>query len=215
LRCVVGRIGVCAVVLLLGLGCAGEERTETLVGCEGELVGDVDGDGSDDRVELCADQLVVEGIKSVTVEPLDWPGTNLELLLLAEIDGRPGLETVVAMSPANVYEPGAVFTARDGELARMRFEGGAVPGLVPLEDEFPAGVDCAGRPGRIVVTSGDLERGGDRYWVVTRTVLQASGTRFEPVRRERFRVRVGPEAERRWPEVGGDPFRSCRGVVRP
>jgi hypothetical protein len=185
------------------------------VRCEGGLVGDVDGDGDVDRVELCGSELVVEGIASAEIEPLEWPGTNPQLLLLAQIDGHPGLETVVAMSPANVYEPGAVFTVRDGELARMQFEAGAVPDLVPLDDEFPAGVDCAGRPGRIVVTSGDLERGTDRFWRISRSVLQASGTRFERVRRQWFRVRVGPEAERRWPELGGHSFRSCPDRVRP
>jgi hypothetical protein len=119
------------------------------------------------------------------------------------------------MSPANAYEPGAVYTIRNGELARMEFEGGGVPWLVPLDDEFPAGVDCLGRPGRTVVTSGDLAPGTDRFWRISRSVLQASGTRFELVRRTWFRVRVGPEAARRWPELGGHAFRSCPGTVRP
>lgn len=215
MRLVIGRIVICVAVSLLGLGCQGGEGTETAVSCAGGLVGDLDGDGGDERVELCGDQLVGEGLTSATVEPLDWPGTNRELLLLAEIDGQPGLETVVAMSPANAYEPGAVFTVRDGRLQRMRFEGAAVPGLVPLDDEFPAGVDCRGRPGRIVVTSGDLERGTDRFWRISRSDLQASGTSFELVRRETFRVRVGPGAERRWPELGGHSFRSCPAAVRP
>jgi hypothetical protein len=202
------------VVSLAVAGCQGSE-TETVADCGGGLVGDVDGDGDDDRVELCGLELVVEGVGRGEIEPLDWPGTDPELLLLAEIDGRPGLETVVAMAPANVYEPGAVFTVRDDELVRMQFKGGAVPELVPLDDEFPAGVDCAGRPGRIVVTSGDLARGTDRFWRISRTWLQAAGARFERVRREWHRARVGPEAERRWPELGGHAFRSCPGTVRP
>jgi hypothetical protein len=212
----VSRVALCVAVALATVGCQGSETTTTTaVACEGELVGDVDGDGGADRVQLCGRELVVEGIASAAIEPLEWPGTNPRLLLLAEIDGQPGLETVVEMSPANAYEPGAVFTVRDDGLARMRFEGGGVPELVPLDDEFPAGVDCAGRPGRIVVTSGDLERGTDRYWRISRSVLQASQTRFELVRRTWFRVRVGPEAERRWPELGGHPFRSCPATVRP
>lgn len=202
-------------VAVFAAGCNGSGTATRATTCEGELVGDVDGDGGDDRVELCGRELVVEGIGSAAIEPLEWPGTSPRLLLLAEVDGRPGLETVVEMSPANVYEPGAVFTVRDDELVRMRFEGGGVPDLVPLDDEFPAGVDCAGRPGRIVVTSGDLARGTDRFWRISRFVLQASRTRFELVRRTWFRVRVGPEAERRWPELGGHPFRSCPATVRP
>ena len=57
---------------------------------------------------------------SARVKPLPWPGTDPRLLLLAEIDGRAGVEPVVALSPAAVYRPGAVFTVRHGELARMR-----------------------------------------------------------------------------------------------
>jgi hypothetical protein len=208
-------VAVGAAVVLLAVGCSGSDTATTAAECEGGLVGDVDGDGQTDRVELCGLALVVEGVGRVEIEPLDWPGTDPELLLLAEIDGQPGLETVVAMSPANVYEPAAVFTVRDGALARIRFGGGAVSELVPLDDEFPAGVDCAGRPGRLVVTSGDLARGTDRFWRISRSVLQASGTRFERVRRTWFRVRVGPEAERRWPELGGNSFRTCPDTVRP
>jgi hypothetical protein len=200
-------------VVSLAVGCGGS-KTEA-VDCAGGLLGDVDGDGADDRVELCGLELVVEGVGRAEIEPLDWPGTNPKLLLLAEIDGRRGLETVVAMAPANVYEPGAVFTVRDDELVRMQFEGGGVPELVPLDDEFPAGVDCAGRSGRIVVTSGDLARGTDRFWRISRTWLRETGARFERVRREWHRVRVGPEAERRWPELGGNSFRTCPGTVRP
>jgi hypothetical protein len=203
------RLAVGVAVVLVAVGCGGSGTETEAVACEGELVGDVDGDRRDDRVLLCGRELVVEGLSRAEIEPLDWPGTNPQLLLLAEIDGRPGLETVVAMSPANVYEPGAVFTVRDGEIVRMQ------PELLPLHDEFPAGVDCAGRPGRIVVTSGDLARGTDRFWRISRSVLRVSGTRFEPVRRTWFRVRVGPEAERRWPEVAGDAFRSCPASVRP
>jgi hypothetical protein len=212
--CVIGRIALCFVVLLL-LGCQGSDKTTSVASCARELAGDVDGDGSEDRVQLCGDQLVVEGIESATIEPLGWPGTNLHLLLLSEIDGQPGLETVVAMSPANAYEPGAVYTVRDGELARMEFEGAAVPWLVPLDDEFPAGVDCAGPPGRIVVTIGAFPREGNGHWEITRSFLRAAGTRFELIRQVRSQVDVGPDAERRWPELGGHPFRSCPAAVRP
>jgi hypothetical protein len=232
---------LCAVAVLAA--CQGSDRTTTSTKaagpCQGStgyrdkgepLLGDVDGDGREDRVALLADDrrpprcrhvLVVGnalGTTAAAVEPLDWPGTNPALLLLAAIDARPGLEAVVSISPANVYEPGMVFTVRDGELARMRLQAGAAsrlyPELFPLDDEFPAGVDCAGRPGRIVVTRGGLERGGDRFWELTRTLLRASGISFEPVRTQRFRIRVGPEAPRRWPELAGDPFRSCGNLVR-
>jgi hypothetical protein len=190
------------------------------------LVGDVDADGSVDRVTLRADTrraprcrhlLVVEIHKGTTlvapVKPLPWPGGNPRLLALAEIDGHAGLEPVVELSPANVYRPGAVFTLRDGRLTRMRLEVKApLPDdLFPFSDEFPAGVDCTGRPGTIVATWGGLaENGGDdSHWKIVRSFYRAVGNRFERVRFERFRVAVGPEAKRRWPELRGVPFRSC------
>jgi hypothetical protein len=189
-----------------------------------ELMGDVDGDGRGDRVSLRADRtrpercrhvLVVElsggSAIAARVKPLSWPGTDPKLLLLAEIDGRPGLEAAISLSPAAVYRPGAVFTLRRGELARMRVERSLVRDLVPFYDEFPAGVDCAGEPGSIVVTLGDLADGGtdDSHWDITRSVYRAAGVRFELVRTQAFRVEVGPEAKQRWPEVRGRPFLSC------
>jgi hypothetical protein len=189
-----------------------------------ELVGDVDGDGREDQVSLrvnerrpahCRYLLVVEisaGTAIIApVAPLSWPGTDPDLLLLAEVDGRSGVEPVIALSPAAVYRPGAVFTMRDGELRRMRLIGIAAGDLFPFYDEFPAGVDCAPEPGAIVVTFGHLADRGedDRHWDITRSVYRAAGSRFEPVRDEEFRVEVGPEAERRWPEIRGDPFLSC------
>ena len=189
-----------------------------------ELVGDVDGDGRDDRVSLredeerprrCGSVLVVEsaaGHASVApVAPLPWPGTDPDLLLLAEIDGRSGVEPVIALSPAAVYQPGAVFTMGDGRLTRMRLLGTDADDLFPFYDEFPAGVDCAAEPGTLVVTFGDLAGGGmdDRHWEITRTLFRAAGSAFERVRDRELLVEVGPEAGRRWPEVRGDPFRTC------
>lgn len=193
-----------------------------------ELVGDMDGDGTADEVTLrvdperperCRHVLAVElaggGLSAAPVEPLEWPGTNPKLLLLADIDDQPGLEAAIAMSPANVYRPGAVFTLRDGELARTRVERLAVPELVPFYDEFPMGVDCAGEPGSIVVTIGGLKDAGvdDSHWDVTRSFYRAADTTFEFVRKQEFRVEVGPEAPRRWPEVRGRPFLSCENRV--
>jgi hypothetical protein len=187
-----------------------------------ELVGDVDADGAGDRVTLRADErrparcrhvLVVEGTADATaiatVAPLSWPGTDPQLLLLAEIDERPGLETVVTLSPEAVYRPGAVFTLRDRTLSQMRVEGLPVSELIPFYDEFPAGADCGKALGTIVVTQSRIADEGDRYWDVTRSFYRAAGIRFELVRDERFQVEVGPEARQRWPEVRGDPFLSC------
>jgi hypothetical protein len=190
------------------------------------LVGDVDADGMSDRVTLrvdarrpprCRHLLVAEMAGATTavarVPPLSWPGTDPQLLLLAEIDGHPGVEPVVAMSPAAVYRPGVVFALRRGALVRMKLEKASVPGLFPFSDEFPAGVDCAGPPGTIVVTQGRLADGSDSRYDVKRSFYRAAGTRFSLVRDEHFAVGVGNEARQRWPEVRGDPFIRCSGRV--
>jgi predicted small lipoprotein YifL len=174
------------------------------------LRGDVDGDGAADRVTVRADRkrpracrhvLVADvGDRSLTapVKPLPWFGTDPRLLLLAEIDGRAGLEPVVTMSPAAVYRPGAVFTVHTRELVWMRLR---PDNLFPLADEFPAGVDCAGEPGTIVVTTGDVGD-PDSHYDVERTVYEVAGVRFERVRSERLKVEVGSEER-------VAPFRSC------
>jgi hypothetical protein len=190
------------------------------------LVGDVDADGTGDRVTLrvdvrrpsrCRHLLVAEMAGATTavarVPPLSWPGTDPQLLLLAEIDGHPGVEPVVAMSPAAVYRPGVVFALRRGALVRMKLEKVSVPGLFPFSDEFPSGVDCAGLPGTIVVTQGRLADGSDSRYDVTRSFYRAAGTRFSLMRDEHFQVGVGNEARQRWPEVRGDPFIRCSGRV--
>jgi hypothetical protein len=190
-----------------------------------DLMGDVDGDGKEDRVSVRADEarpescrylLVVESSGGTTivapVAALSWPGTDPELRLLAEVDGRAGLEPVVALSPEAVYRPGAVFTMREGRLRRMRLIGIEPPipdDIFPFDDEFPAGVDCTAEPGSIVVTFGELAEKDDRHWDIVRSFYRAAGSEFEPVRAEEFRVEVGPGAAERWPELRGDPFVSC------
>jgi hypothetical protein len=177
------------------------------------LRGDVEGDGTADRVTVrvdwkrpraCRHVLVAElGDRSLAapVEPLPWFGTNPRLLLLAEIDGHDGLETVVSMSPAAVYRPGAVFTVRGGRLVRMRLQGARPADLFPLDDEFPTGVDCAREPGTIVVTVGEVAD-PDSYYDIERSVYEAAGVRFKRLRTERFRVEVGSEER-------VAPFRRC------
>lgn len=107
---------------------------------------------------------------------------------------------------------------RNGKLVRMRFEVEAnLPdGLFPFDDEFPAGVDCAPEPGRIVVTFGKLAEGGtdDSRFEITRSLYRAVGVRFDVVRRARFRIGTDPAATRRWPELRGDPFISCSDRVK-
>jgi hypothetical protein len=226
-------LGGFVTITVLGCRHADGAPTDVAVGCERSdsaatyrtkgtpLVGDVDADGTGDRVTLrvdarrparCRHLLVARlstGTATAIVPPLSWPGTDPHLLLLAEIDGRPGLESVVAMSPAAVYRPGAIFTLRQGGLVRMRLDHAPVAGLFPFYDEFPAGVDCAGQPGTIVVTQSRIAARGDRYWEVTRSFYRAAGVRFALLRKVRLEVEAGDEARRRWLEVWGDPFLRC------
>jgi len=109
-------------VAIAVVGCRHAETEAPGAGCQSEhvatyrtkgkaLVGDVNADGTGDRVTLrldarrparCRHLLVVQltgGRTAVaTVPPLPWPGTDPRLLLLAEIDGRPGREPVVEMT---------------------------------------------------------------------------------------------------------------------
>jgi hypothetical protein len=212
---------------VLARTCDGSDTAATYRTKGRTLVGDLDADGTGDRVTLrvdarrpprCRHLLVTEIAGATTavarVPPLPWPGTEPQLLLLAEIDGRPGVEPVVAMSPAAVYRPGAVFALRRGALVRMRIEKASVPGLFPFADEFPAGVDCAGPPGTIVLTEGRVANDSDARWDITRSFYRVAGVRFSLVRAEHFQVDVGNEARQRWPEVRGDPFSRCSDRVK-
>ena len=183
----------------------------------------MDADGAADRVTLrvdsarparCRHLLVAElaGGKTAvaTVPPLPWPGTDPKLLVLVELNGRAGLEPAIAMaSSAAVYVPGAVFTLSRGELRRVRLQRALEPELFPFSDEFPAGVDCTGRPGAIVVTHSRIANGDDRRFEVTLSFYRAAETRFDFIRSERTQVDGRSEAKRRWPEVRGVPFASC------
>ena len=120
-------------------------------------------------------------------------------MLVAEIDGRAGVEPVVTLSPANVYRPGAVFAVRRGKLVRLRL---GRSNLFPLDDEFPTGVDCTGEPGRIEVITSQVAD-DDSFWDVKRSIYRARGRRFRRLSTERSRAPVGTA-------VAGPAFRSCQ-----
>lgn len=194
------------------------------------LEGDLRGDGTTSRAMIVGDEeralrcryfLRVEDpegahapIEGATSLPHDLPS----LLMAVEIDGEPGLEVVVDFGgPGHPHRTGQIFTFEEGSVVAMRTEEPQVEGgrpiLFPLGGEFAAGVDCAGEPGSIVVTSGDLAEGGtdDRHYEITRAFYRARGGVFVEVRQETETVEVGAERER-WPELADDPFRSCSGA---
>jgi hypothetical protein len=158
---------------------------------------------------------------AAVVDPLGWPSPDPKLLLLADIDGRPGSEPVIALSPGAVYRPGAVFTAVDGDLVRMRLRGtsSGLPELFPFYDEFPTGVDCSAASGEIVVTvSRFAPQGDDSIFGITRILYRsdrAGRALFRAVDQKEFVVDCcNGEAKQRWPETANDPFRSCPHIVR-
>jgi hypothetical protein len=192
-----------------------------------ELSGDIDGDGSaervtvngdDDKPERCRYMIVVESADGQKVGDVlarlpwqGWFGVDPQPLALAQIDGRPGLEVVIDITPMAVYRPGAVYTMGGGELESMRLGGRRYGELFPIYDEFPAGSDCIEESGTIVVSDSNLADGGadDSHWDVTRTFYQANGTLFERVDREEYVVEVGPPSQLQFPELRGKAFISC------
>ena len=90
--------------------------------------------------------------RAATVPPLGWPGGNPQLLLLAEIDGRPGLEPVVTLSPANVYRPGAGLHAEPRRAAADAAREGDRARALPALRRVPGRCGLRGSPGTIVVT---------------------------------------------------------------
>ena len=157
----------------------------------------MDADGAGDRVTLrldakrparCRHLVVVqlEGGTTVaaTVPPLGWPGGNPQLLLLAEIDGRPGLEPVITLSPANVYRPGMVFTLSRGELLRMRLEQATAPDAFPALRRVPGWGGLRGTPRDDRRHAEPIAEGGDRFWDTTRSFYRSrqklGSPSFEP-----------------------------------
>ena len=75
------------------------------------------------RPRACRHMLVVRtssGEARRAREAAPVASTAPRLMLVAEIDGRAGVEPVVTLSPANVYRPGAVFAVRSGKLVRLQ-----------------------------------------------------------------------------------------------
>ena len=134
----------------------------------------------------------IEGSSSL---PHDVPS----LLMAVEIDGERGLEVVVDFGgPMHPHRSGQIFTFDEGSFVAMRterpqFEEGR-PILFPLHGEFAGAVDCTGKSGAIVVTTGDLAEGGtdDSHYEVIRTFYRAEGGQFVETRREMLhRPRTG------------------------
>jgi hypothetical protein len=190
---------------------------------------DVLGDGRDAHLQIlehpdqplrCRYLLVVDHPGTgylVPIRSFEWLPDRPTILMMAEIDGQPGVEVVIDIGGSGhphrsgqvfTYEPGG--STGEGSVVPMQLPSPpGIPGILfPLGGEFAAGVDCVDEPGTIVVTVGGLAPGGDTHYEITRTLYVAEQSSFREVSSESFTVPVGDEDER-WPELADDPFRTC------
>ncbi|MGI8774177.1 MAG: hypothetical protein ACR2KQ_04055 [Actinomycetota bacterium] len=196
-----------------------DHRSVTRGDPDGRLSGDIDGDGSsediflyrDDHGEPGCEAFLVVGDKG-PVHPVTQEGMTLgsglpNLLGMAQIDGRPGLDVVVRLLAGASTEFVGVFSAASGELERLRVEDSSGSG-----DLFAYGggvahldaIDCD-EEGRVIVSSAVSEDG--EGYTYTRTVYGYDGGALVPV--ETAEVVVAAEDIPDLPEFAGSPFGSC------
>lgn len=196
-----------------------EHRSVTAGDADGRLEGDIDGDGSAEEVFLYRDDDGEPGCEAFLVVGRDGParpvtqegmisGSGLPNLLgMAQIDGRPGLDVIVRLLAGASTEFVGVFSAASGELERLRVEDSSGSG-----DLFAYGggvahldaVDCD-EEGRVIVASAVSEDG--EGYTYTRTVYEFEGVALVPV--ETSESTVAAEDIRDLPEFAGSPFGSC------
>jgi hypothetical protein len=185
----------------------------------GTLVGDVDGDGSDDTMFLAVDVDSPVGCQAFLVadigggtlaEEISDPDISFDLGLptldgLIEVDGRSGAEVSVRiLTGASTLFVG-LFTVIDGELERVEVAGESEYGNL-----FPSGgsvghlegSDCA-EDGIVVTLALPKERG----YEVTRSFYTLDDARAEPG--ERDVGYVWPRNLDKFPELAGPPFSHC------
>ena len=185
----------------------------------GSLSGDVDGDGSDDRVFLAVDADAPEGCKAFLVaeteggalaEEISDPDISFDLGLptlegITQVDARPGAEVVVRiLSGASTLFVG-LFTVNEGELERIEIEGDTQYGNL-----FPSGGSVGHLEGSDCIEDGivvSLAVPKGKGYDVTRTFYSLTATRAEPTGSATEFVR--PRSLNRYPEFAGVPFSTC------
>ena len=206
-----------------GFDCANQEAALARVGEEGRsLVGDVDGDGSDDNVSIVVDPsgesgclafIVVESAAGINSAPIDQEGMSIDvgfpaLVSLVNIDGVPGADILMNMVAGASTQFAGVFTAPGGVPTRLRFE-------QPTEfgDLFPTGAsvghleasDCVG-PGAVVISTATPQ--GDDYKVTRTTYVVVEG-QLTAQEEGRQTARISLDELDRFPEFRASPFGSC------
>ena len=187
------------------------------------LRGDVDGDGSVESVVLqqrrrsCVFRLVAGSI-SARVRPstcdgkpseVTLPGPDPHVDVLADLDGRPGLEIVLQLGHGASMEFADLWTVRDGELRRYagREPHIAWGGSVGTGSHY---VDCSRKPGVLLISA----QGYSPPSKVIRSWYRAQGHRLQRIGTRTIRW----PGERRIPfrEFGGpQPFPSCAKARAP
>jgi hypothetical protein len=199
------------------------------------LRGDIDGDGSTDRVFVSVARQAASRCRYLLVVALDgkrlaaaiehrwYPRAPrsfvkryLQLDSLIALTPR-GLDVVVKVDRGATTNSVAIFSAEGGTLRRRSIR---EPGSEHLfiwggSVTHHNAIDCKGRRARLLVETGGGLVG--RTWTVERTVFRASPAgALEVVRTKRYSVRDQRTAARRFPEFagGGTAFRSCTVVKR-
>ena len=203
-------------------GCALQAALEQGSRLGGELRGDVTGDGSEDVVYLirhpegapgCVDLLFAETeneiLGSALTDGRDYALAQPRLNSLAAIDREPGAEIVVDLEQGASTQFVGIFTVRDDELERIRFQGES-----GQADLFPYGgsvghieaSDCGETVGTVVVSIAVPK--GEMYEV------ERSVYRFEAVdlvldRGASERIEVAADEVQDLPEYRSPPFGTC------
>jgi hypothetical protein len=197
------------------------------------LEADVDGDGLADQVSTtlvddapprCRAFMIATTASGTVARPIRMAFSTSflrdmrlpELILLAEIDRRPGVEAVVTFWKGAATNFAGVFAFRRGGFVRLRIPGSTggreAPQTFPYagSDAFAYAVDCRGRGTGLVRTLA-AGRDGSGY-DVRRTLLRLRGNVFRTVARRTERWSTERLASS--PEFGESPFGTCTVVER-
>ena len=217
--------------------CAEARAAALTAKSETTLEGDVDGDGAPDRVFVtsvpdapagCSDFVVAHtgsgSIATAFQVGEDHGSPDIpRLLLLAEIDGRAGAEPVVlvARNPVNTRYA-AVFTLRDGQLARSGVGGSVGTGrhAFAFKGQGDNVVDCPRRASGLVRTDRSWflypaqRRNPAKEMAVLTTLYRLRGTAFRVVSQRKTGL---THAEYRAHRAfrAPDPFSSCTVASAP
>jgi hypothetical protein len=187
----------------------------------GHLTGDVDGDGSIDRISLAVDAdarpgcrafVVVQTAEGRLIAPIQERELQVDLGFpvlesIVGVDDRAGGEIVVRVAAGASTEFAGLFTVADDALERVRLNG-------PHGNLFPSGgsvghleASNCGPDGGVVISTATTR--GRRY-ALERRFYFFEGTSL--VENESFaeRRRVSPDALASFPEFGAPPFSMCR-----